>query len=221
MQQTVVITGANRGIGLALSRCYKDGGANVIAVCRQSSVALTSIGVQIIENIDVAEADKVNELVQQLASTAIDILINNAGILSSDQLGAINFDKSLQQFAVNSMGPLRVTEALLSQLQAGSKVALITSRMGSIADNTSGSSYGYRMSKAALNAAGVSLSYDLKPREIAVGIFHPGYVQTDMVGGRGDITAAECAQRLQQRIAELSLNNSGSFWHSNGEILPW
>ena len=221
MPPTVVITGANRGIGLALAAGYKNVAANVIAVCRQSSSALAELGVRVIDNIDVADQDCVNRLVSELASCPVDILINNAGILSGDEWGAIDFDSVQRQFEVNAMGPLRVTQALAAQLQAGSKVALITSRMGSIADNSSGRAYGYRMSKAALNAAGMSLCHDLRPRDIAVGIFHPGYVQTEMVGGRGDISADDCAQRLMQRIDELNLDNSGSFWHSNGEILPW
>ena len=220
MHPTVVITGANRGIGLALASVYQNA-ANVVAVCRRSSPALAELGVRVIDGIDVANSDDVNRLADQLASDSIDILINNAGILYGDEFGAINFDNMQRQFDVNAVAPLRITEALAGQLRAGSKVVLITSRMGSIADNSSGRSYGYRMSKAALNAAGMSLCHDLKPREIAVGIFHPGYVQTEMVGGRGDISAEQCAQRLVQRIEELKLGNSGGFWHSNGEVLPW
>ncbi len=221
MQQTIVITGANRGIGLALAACYKSAAANVVAVCRHSSPELEGLNVEVIDGIDVASDEGVGTLAQKLESSSIDVLINNAGILSGDAFGSINLDKVRQQFEVNALGPLRVTEALSGQLCAGSKVALITSRMGSIADNSSGGAYGYRMSKAALNAAGMSLVHDLKPREISVGIFHPGYVQTDMVGGNGDISTEQCAERLVQRIAELNLRNSGGFWHSNGEILPW
>jgi NAD(P)-dependent dehydrogenase (short-subunit alcohol dehydrogenase family) len=116
---------------------------------------------------------------------------------------------------------LRVTEALLGNLTADAKIAFITSRMGSIADNSSGGYYGYRMSKAALNAAATSLALDLKPRGIAVAILHPGYVQTAMVNFGGDISAEESAQRLSKRIEGLTLENSGNFWHSNGETLPW
>ena len=151
----------------------------------------------------------------------IDLLINNAGILQHEQLGDIDYNTVTQQFLVNAQAPLLVTEALLRNLNEGSKIAFITSRMGSIADNTSGGYYGYRMSKAALNAAAKSLSIDLKPRGIAVGILHPGYVQTAMVNFGGDISAAESAKRLSKRIAELNLQNSGGFWHSNGDKLPW
>ncbi|MAL84047.1 MAG: short-chain dehydrogenase, partial [Idiomarina sp.] len=125
------------------------------------------------------------------------------------------------QFEVNALAPLRVTEALLPNLKEGSKVAMITSRMGSIADNGSGSRYGYRMSKAALNAAGKSLSLDLKDQGISVVLLHPGFVQTDMVNHAGDIPAETAAERLIQRIDELSLDTTGQFFHSNGEGLPW
>ena len=122
---------------------------------------------------------------------------------------------------MNALAPLRVTEALLPNLKEGSKVAMITSRMGSIADNGSGSRYGYRMSKAALNAAGKSLSLDLKDQGISVVLLHPGFVQTDMVNHAGDIPAETAAERLIQRIDELSLDTTGQFFHSNGEGLPW
>lgn len=114
-----------------------------------------------------------------------------------------------------------MTSALLTALAGNSKVALISSRMGSIADNTSGGSYGYRMSKAALNAAGKSLALDLAGRGISVAVLHPGYVRTDMTGQQGLIEVAESAAGLIQRINELTPATSGTFWHSNGEILPW
>ena len=110
---------------------------------------------------------------------------------------------------------------LRKQLVKGAKVALITSRMGSVTDNTSGGRYGYRMSKAALNIAGVSLAHDLKEQEVAVALLHPGYVQTEMVNNSGDISAAVAVERLIRRIEELNLENTGTFWHSNGEVLPW
>ena len=217
----IVITGANRGIGLEFCRYYKKQGASVIGVCRQSSPDLEQCANKVISNIDVANAESIGRLQEAVGKNRNDILINNAGILRNETLTDMNFDTIQQQFEVNTLGPLRVSHALQNNLQNGSKVALITSRMGSIADNTSGSRYGYRMSKAALNIAGVSLAHDLKACGIAVAILHPGYVQTDMVGGRGDITPVEAAQRLAQRIAELNLENSGTFWHSNGEVLPW
>jgi NAD(P)-dependent dehydrogenase (short-subunit alcohol dehydrogenase family) len=122
---------------------------------------------------------------------------------------------------VNAYGPLRVTHELAPLLRRGSKVALITSRMGSIADNTSGGMYGYRMSKAALNAAGKSLAHDLAPLGIAVAILHPGYVKTDMTGGHGSVPPDDAARDLLRRIDELNLENTGTFWHANGSVLPW
>lgn len=217
----VVITGANRGIGLELCKHYVKAGHEVYAACRQTSKGLSDSGAQIIEGIDVSTATGIDALAQALHGKSIDILINNAGILKSQSLGTIDYDDVERQFMVNAIGPLRVTESLLPNLRKGAKVALITSRMGSIADNTSGGSYGYRMSKAALNAAGMSLARDLEPRGVSVAILHPGYVQTDMVGGSGDITPAVSAERLAERIEELNLKTSGGFWHSNGEQLPW
>ena len=126
-----------------------------------------------------------------------------------------------QQFQVNASGPLKVTEKLLDTLSASAKIALITSRMGSLSDNRSEGAYGYRMSKAALNAAGVSLAIDLKPPKIAVGLFHPGFVKTALVNNLGDIDAKEAAKRLMIAIEALNLSNSGTFSHTNGEQLPW
>ncbi len=221
MKKTILITGANRGIGLAFVRHYLHRGERVLAVCRQSSSELDVSGAEVFAGVDVADPASITRLQQELKSVVIDVLINNAGILRDERLGSIDYATVLEQFDVNTLGPLRVTEALLGNLGKSAKVALITSRMGSIADNTSGGRYGYRMSKAALNIAGVSLAQDLKSRGISVALLHPGYVQTAMVGFGGDISAEEAARRLIVRIDELNLENSGSFWHSNGEILPW
>lgn len=214
----IVITGANRGIGLALTKVCLAAGHQVTGLCRHTSPALAQSGATVIEGVDVAGdlaglAGKIN--------APIDVLINNAGLLVSDQLGQLPWADIARQFEINSVGPLKVTEALLPLLNKGSTVALITSRMGSMADNGSGAYYGYRMSKAALNAAGKSLALDLAPRGISVAILHPGFVQTDMVGGAGDISADQAASRLMARIAEANLANSGSFRHSNGDSLPW
>ncbi len=221
MKKTILITGANRGIGLAFVRHYLNRGERVLAVCRQSSSELDGSGAEVFAGVDVADPASITKLQQELKSVVIDVLINNAGILRDERLGSIDYATVLEQFQVNTLGPLRVTEALLANLGQGAKIALITSRMGSITDNTSGGRYGYRMSKAALNIAGVSLAQDLKSRGISVALLHPGYVQTAMVGFGGDISAEEAASRLIVRIDELNLENSGSFWHSNGEILPW
>lgn len=219
--KTALITGANRGIGFALTQEYLAQGWRVIGVCRTSSPELSATEAQVIAGVDVTDADAIKDLVAKLQGAKIDLLINNAGVLQHEHLGEIDYDKVVQQFFVNALAPLQVAEALLGNLTDKAKIAFITSRMGSIADNTSGGYYGYRMSKAALNAAAKSLSLDLKPRGIAVAILHPGYVQTAMVNFGGDISAAESAKRLCKRIAELDLKNTGSFWHSNGDHLPW
>jgi NAD(P)-dependent dehydrogenase (short-subunit alcohol dehydrogenase family) len=148
-------------------------------------------------------------------------LIANAGILRGDTLDTIDFESVIQQFQVNAVGALRTVHALVPRLVAGAKVALITSRMGSIADNGSGGYYGYRMSKAALNAAGMSLARDLARRNIAVAILHPGFVKTDMTGNSGGIEASQAAAQLLARVEDLNPQNTGTFWHANGEVLPW
>ena len=218
---TVVITGANRGIGLALAKAYLEKGDEVYAVCRKASTELKKTKAKVIEGIDVTKSDCLAELQGVLNQVSIDILINNAGILRDETFGQLDFESILEQFHVNTLSPLKVTEALKKNLSAGAKVALITSRMGSISDNTSGGRYGYRMSKAALNAAGKSLAHDLKFDKIAVAILHPGFVQTDMVDHYGEISADTAAERLMKRISDLTLQTTGTFWHSDGQILPW
>ncbi len=220
-KRTVVITGANRGIGLELARHYAREGCDVIGVCREASAELTDVAARVIEGIDVTKDAGVDHLTDALAGERIDLLINNAGLLQDEKLGSIDFDSIRIQMEVNAYAPLRVTEALVSQIPAGGKIANITSRMGSIADNDSGGRYGYRASKAALNAFGKSLAVDLKPKGIAVAQLHPGYVQTRMVNFGGLISPEESAKGLATRIEGLTLENTGSFWHSNGEALPW
>ena len=163
----------------------------------------------------------VKSLADRIGKTPLDVIINNAGILRSDRLEELDFLAIEQQFRVNSVGPLRVTAALLGNRRSGSKVTIITSRMGSITDNTSGDNYGYRMSKAAVNMAAMSLARDLAEHLIAVAVLHPGWVRTDMTGGNGLIGPTQAAAGLIARIDELSIENTGSFWHANGERLPW
>ncbi|OUE47050.1 short-chain dehydrogenase [Billgrantia desiderata SP1] len=221
MSSTVLITGANRGIGLALARHYKKAGWRVYGVCRSTSPELDEVADRVIDGVDVTRTEDVARLAEALVGQRLDLLINNAGLLCDESLGSLDFDTIRQQMEVNAYAPLRVTEALLDNLGAGSKVANVTSRMGSIADNDSGGRYGYRASKAALNAFGKSLAMDLKPRGIAVAQLHPGYVQTRMVNFGGLITPEEAAAGIAARIEALTLENSGGFWHSNGEALPW
>lgn len=221
MKNTVVITGANRGIGLAMATIYADKGDNVIALCRQSSQALDALNVQVVSGVDVATEQGLTVMAEALSNESINVLICNAGILRDEQLGQLNTTTIKEQFDVNALAPLLVVERLLPQLDSGSKVAMITSRMGSIADNGSGGRYGYRMSKAALNAASMSLSKDLAPQDISVGIYHPGFVQTEMVNMGGDISANEAAGRIVTLIEQQSMAETGVFKHSNGEVLPW
>jgi NAD(P)-dependent dehydrogenase (short-subunit alcohol dehydrogenase family) len=216
-----VVTGANRGIGLELVRKLHAGGRNVVAVCRKPSRELAELGVRIETGIDLSNPESVATLGQRLAGDEIDLLINNAGVLLPDQLDSVSAESIKKQFEVNSIGPVLVTQALAPRLCDGAKVAIITSRMGSIADNSSGAMYGYRMSKAAVNAAGVSMAHDLKARGVAVVILHPGFVKTEMTASRGTLEPAESAAGLLARIDETNLDNSGRFVHMNGEALPW
>jgi NAD(P)-dependent dehydrogenase (short-subunit alcohol dehydrogenase family) len=224
MMSTTLVTGANRGIGLEFCRQLKSRGDDVIAVCRSSSPDLDQLDIEVIEDVDVADPESVAQLASRLTGRPIDILINNAGVLRRDSLGTLaaeSVSDIVDQFRTNSLGPILVTEALMPNLQKGSKVGIVTSRMGSVTDNTSGGYYGYRMSKAAVNIAGVSLARDLADRGIAVALLHPGYVRTDMTGQEGFIDPDEAARGLIQRLDELSMTSSGGFWHTNGEALPW
>ena len=218
---TTVVTGSNRGIGLELCRQASARGDTVYALCREASKELETLPVRIIDGVDVSEDRSVQQLPSRLDGVEIDILINNAGILSRQSLDNPDLDAIRHQFEVKSLGPLKITGSLLGNLKPGAKVAIVTSRMGSIADNTSGSHYGYRMSKAAVNMAGVSLARDLESRNIAVVLLHPGYVSTDMTGHSGAVQPDEAAQGLLARIDELTMATSGSFKHMNGETLPW
>lgn len=224
MTETVLITGTNRGIGLELCRQLTAKGMHVIATCRHASSELKDLNVEIIEDVEVSDPKSLAVMADKLAGRNIDWLINNAGIAGGIGLGDIDdaaIDSFVRMYRVNSLGPLLTTQALLSNLHQGSKVGIITSRMGSIDDNDSGGSYAYRMSKSAVNAAGKSLSIDLKPRGIAVAILHPGWVRTDMTGHGGLIDPDESASGLIQRMEELTLDTTGGFWHTNGERLPW
>ncbi|WP_137167069.1 SDR family oxidoreductase [Salinimonas lutimaris] len=217
----IVITGANRGIGLALVQAYLDKGHQVYALCRNSCDDLNKSGATLVKGVDVANPDGLTEALAPLKNVAIDILINNAGVLGKESLGDWDPNTIDYQFRVNALGPLLITQRLLGNLHEGAKIGLITSRMGSMTDNGSGGYYGYRMSKAALNAAGVSLAHDLKDRNIAVALLHPGFVQTEMVNNAGDIDTATAASRLVQRLEELNMDTTGQFVHSNGDTLPW
>ena len=217
---TTLVTGCNRGIGLQLVTQLQARGDNVIGVCRTSSPELNALGIRVIAGINVSDGHSVDTLKAEIGDEPLDILINNAGILLRDKFGEIDYDAMLQQYEVNTLGPLRVTEALAENLHQGSKVAIVSSRVGSINDNGSGGNYGYRASKTAVNMIGTNLMHELKPRGIAVALLHPGLVATDMTGQHG-ISATDSARGLIDRINELTLENSGGFWHAEGYALPW
>ena len=220
--KTFLVTGANRGIGLEYCRQLQERGERVIAVCRTSAPELETLGVRIEAGVDITNDAAMASLVERLDGLPLEGLILNAGILESTGLEDLKAESLRRQFEVNALGPLRLTHALLPQLGDGSKLILMTSRMGSIDDNSSGGSYGYRMSKVALNMAGKSLAIDLRSRGIAVAILHPGLVRTRMVNFNPQgISPAEAVLGLLARMDALTLENSGSFWHANGEILPW
>ena len=219
---TYLITGANRGIGLELARQLKNRGENVIATCRSTSSELNSLSVRVETGVDITSGDSVIKLRENLKDIKVDVLVQNAGIAQFNSLSNLDPQSILNQFEVNALSPLCFVQTMLSHMSKPAKIALISSRMGSIEDNSSGGSYGYRMSKVALCMAGKSLSVDLKSKDISVAILHPGLVSTRMTGFTSNgIEPKESVEGLIQRIDELTINNTGTFWHSNGEILPW
>lgn len=220
----VLITGANRGIGLALATQHAARGDRVLAVVRRASPELAALAVNVESGIELTDPRAVADLAHRHQDARFDRLVLNAGILRDERLDGFDGDSArrvAEQFAVNALAPLQLAAALRGQLTRGSKIGLITSRMGSIADNGSGAYYGYRMSKAALNAAGRSLAMDLRDAGIAVFLLHPGFVRTQMTGGQGDRSPQEAAAGLIERLDTLGLEESGSFWHANGTPLPW
>jgi NAD(P)-dependent dehydrogenase (short-subunit alcohol dehydrogenase family) len=217
---TILVTGCNRGIGLQLCKQLHARGDEVIGVCRAENEDLKNLGIRIVTGIDVGRDDAMPLLKAAIGDQVIDVLINNAGILRGDTFGDLNYEEMVEQYRVNTLGPLRVTETLQDNLRKGSKVAIVTSRVGSIADNSSGGYYGYRASKTAVNQIGTNLSLELKPRGIAVILLHPGLVATEMTGGQG-VSPSDSAAGLIARVDELNIDNSGKFWHAEGYELPW
>lgn len=219
---TFLVTGANRGIGLEYCRQLKARGDDVVAVCRQVSDELEDLGVRVEAGLELSDSQAIDDLVQRLDGLPLDGVILNAGILQS--MGLMDLDPAgiRRQFEVNALAPLLLARALVDQMPSGAKLVLMTSRMGSIDDNSSGGSYGYRMSKVALNMAGKSLAIDLESRGIAVAILHPGLVRTRMIRfNPSGIPPEQSVKGLLARIDGLTLATSGSFWHANGELLPW
>lgn len=217
-----LVTGANRGIGLELCRQLHARSDDVVAVCRSTSPELDAIGCRVIDGIDIAADDAGARLDAALGpDVALDVLVHNAGVLRRDSVEALDPDAVREQLQVNALGPLLVTIALLPRLGRGSKIAFVSSRAGSIGDGPSGGTYGYRMSKAALNMAGANLAHELAPRGIHVVLLHPGFVRTEMTRGAGTFDPPEAAAGLIARIDELDTARSGRFFHATGEEIPW
>jgi NAD(P)-dependent dehydrogenase (short-subunit alcohol dehydrogenase family) len=221
---TVVITGTSRGIGLELARQYAADGWRVHACARRPGKAagLKAVRGDIeLHELDVTDNAQIAALVRSLDGEAIDLLVNNAGVGGDDE--ATDPAAWLQVFRVNSIAPVRMLEALLPNLLKSKdpRVLNLTSRMGSIADNSSGGSYAYRSSKAALNAAMKSLAIDFKPKGIIIAVMHPGWVQTDMGGAGAPVTPNASAEGLRRVIARLKPADSGGFFNYDGSALPW
>ena len=221
----VLVTAAARGIGLALVQAHVARGDRVLATCRAPSPELAASGATMLDGVELTEAAGIARIVQAVGDRRLDRVMLNAGVLrveSLDDLPAEDAAESVRdQFEVNALAPLRLAAALRGRLARGARIGVVTSRMGSIADNGSGGYYGYRMSKAALNAGARSLSIDLAAQEAMVFVLHPGFVRTTMTGGRGDVTPAQSAAGLIERMDTLGAEHSGTFWHANGSPLPW
>ncbi|MBU3735988.1 MAG: SDR family oxidoreductase [Methylobacterium sp.] len=229
---TTLITGANRGIGLEFTRQYAAAGWQVHATCRHpdQAHALQALAGKYpairMHPLDVADFDRIDSLARELQNESIDLLLNNAGIYPSGsrgRLGATDEAEWAQAFRVNSMAPLRMCEAFLTHVARSplKKIALITSKMGSIDDNTSGGAYIYRTSKAALNMVARSLAIDLAPQGISVALLHPGWVRTDMGGPDAWISAEQSVTGMRQLIDRLDLERSGKFFAYDGQPIPW
>jgi NAD(P)-dependent dehydrogenase (short-subunit alcohol dehydrogenase family) len=219
---TWLVTGANRGIGLELARQLHARGDTVIAACRTSSPELDAVGCRVIDGIDVSSDDVVEALDAALEpGERIDVLVNNAGIGGWDSLDRFDPDLARRQFDVNTLGPLRVTLALLPRLERGAKVGFVSSKAGSIGDHPSGGNFGYRMSKSALNMGAANIAAELAPRGIDVVVLHPGFVRTEMTSHHGNVDPPEAAAGLIARLDELDAARSGTFVHANGDAVPW
>jgi NAD(P)-dependent dehydrogenase (short-subunit alcohol dehydrogenase family) len=224
---TVLVTGANRGIGLEFVRQYAAEGWRVHAACRDpaSASALKAIKGDVrVHRLNVIDEGQIDALAKALAGEPIDILINNAGIIGpDDSFGQTDADGWMETLRVNAIAPVRIAERLVGNLERGQRklIVNITSRMGSIADNSSGESYAYRTSKAALNMAAKSMSIDLKGRGIAVVVFHPGWVKTDMGGKNATVPAADSVAGMMAKIAALTAADSGGFFGHTGQPIPW
>jgi NAD(P)-dependent dehydrogenase (short-subunit alcohol dehydrogenase family) len=224
--ETVLITGANRGIGLALAERFKQAGYEVIGTARKPETAteLKALGARV-EQLDVTDQASVDAMAARLDGVIIDFLVNNAGIKGHDDpdLANLQVDRLEVVFNVNTLGPLRVTQALFENVKSSNRkvVANVSSMMGSIERNTWGCCLGYRASKSALNSFTKTLSVDYADRGMVFVTLHPGYVQTDMNDGRGNITPAQSADGLFRLISGLKSADNGHFYNYDGKEMPW
>jgi NAD(P)-dependent dehydrogenase (short-subunit alcohol dehydrogenase family) len=230
--RSVLVTGANRGLGLEFVRQYAQAGWKTYASCRSPKAAKELKALQdqqagriTILTLDVADASSVGKAAGQLRGEPIDLLLNNAGVGSppAQKIGSFDYAAWSKVLDANVLGPARMTEAFVENVAKSrdKRIVTITSRMGSIADNSSGGSYAYRSSKAGVNAVMKSFSIDLAPRGITCVVVHPGWVRTDMGGAGGKLAPAESVKSLVALIAGLSPADSGKFFNVDGEELPW
>lgn len=225
MAREVLLTGANRGIGLEFARQLAARGDRVVATCRNPEAAteLAALDVQV-EALDVSDGASIERMSALYEERPLDLLINNAGVgVGHRPLGEVDYAEMEAFFRVNALGPLRLAETLLPALERGEQrtIVSLTSRVGSIQDNTSGGSYAYRASKAALNAITKSLALDLADTGFTCVVLHPGWVQTDMGGARAPLSTDESVAGMLQVVDGLGREDSGSFFDYTGEALPW
>jgi NAD(P)-dependent dehydrogenase (short-subunit alcohol dehydrogenase family) len=228
---TILITGANRGIGLELTEKFAEAGWQVLACCRNPAdagqlQALSERGLAIeLHALDVTDYAQMAALSDQLANRPIDILLSNAGIYGSKGagFGEVDTEEWRQVLEVNTIAPLMLVQAFVEQVAASQQklVAVISSKVGSIADNSSGGSYVYRSSKTAVNQVVKSLSIDLAGRDIAVISLHPGWVQTEMGGPNAEIGTDESVSGLKGILQSAGRAQSGQFIEFNGDSIPW
>jgi NAD(P)-dependent dehydrogenase (short-subunit alcohol dehydrogenase family) len=223
--RTVLITGANRGIGLELSRQYAAAGWQVIGTARRpdDAEALRETGAEVLQ-LDVTDQQSVERLARSLDGRPLDLLINNAGILPLMwTLEEVDFEQFNRILAVNTVGPVRVTRALLPNLRAGElkTIVNVTSNLGSIGENNGGGFYGYRESKAALNMFTRSLAADLGPEGFTSIVMHPGWVKTDMGGASAPVEVEDSAAGIRRVIESLSPTDNGTFWTFEGDQMAW
>lgn len=225
----LLITGANRGIGLEFVKQYANEGWRVFACCREPEsahdlqvLAKTHGQIQILA-LDVADFKQIDVLSEELQNHKIDLLINNAGIYPPSDLNHVNYEEWISAFKINSIAPFKMAKAFTPHLSKGQlkKVATLSSKMGSLDDNTSGGSYIYRSSKTAVNMVMKSLAIDLQDIGISVVTLHPGWVQTDMGGSNALIDTQTSVSGLRKVIANLSLQHTGKFIAYDGKEIAW